>query len=115
MAQIPCLNCYRKHIATAMVFEDEAGIGEDYPLHKWLAVGELHAAEKEIYRQYPVLAEMTRAQRIMYMNDDIPINTLELIELACQLEEKENSEAKTDVDMKTINPEENQELLLGQS
>lgn len=89
MSQESCLDCYKKHVATAMVFEDEASIGNDYPLHKWLAVGELHAAEKEVVKDFPVLAQMTRDHRIQYQENDIHIPTLTLIQLANSLEENE--------------------------
>jgi hypothetical protein len=94
MAQKACLDCYRKHIATAMVFEDEASIGSGYPLHKWLAVGELNAAEKEINEKYPLLAQITREHRIAYQQNGIPVPTLVLIDLANQLEEDEEKENK---------------------
>lgn len=89
MAQETCLNCYRKHVATAMVFEDEATIGNGYPLHKWLAVGELNAAEKEVAKDFPLLSQITRQHRIAYQEEGIPVPTLELIELANQLEDSE--------------------------
>lgn len=92
MAQETCLDCYRKHVATAMVFEDEAAIGNGYPLHKWLAVGELHAAEKEIHKDYPILAQMTREHRVAYQVDNTPVPTCQLIELANQLENSEENE-----------------------
>jgi len=91
MAQDTCLDCYRKHVATAMVFEDEAAIGSDYPLHKWLAVGELHAAEKEVRKDFPILAQMTREHRLAYQVDNVAVPTIMLIELACQLEENEEN------------------------
>lgn len=89
MAQETCLDCYRKHVATAMVFEDEASIGNGYPMHKWLCVGELHAAEKEVRRDYPILAQITREHRVAYQVDDVPVPTVELISLATELEESE--------------------------
>jgi len=96
MAQESCLDCYRKHVATAMVFEDEAAIGTDYLLHKWLAVGELHAAEKEIRKDHPILAQITREHRVAYQQDDVPIPTLMLIQLATELEEAEEKEEEED-------------------
>lgn len=88
MGQESCLDCYRKHIATSMVFEDEAEIGNGYPLHKWLAIGELHAAEKEIRIQFPALAQITREHRIAYQQDNTPVPTEDLLDLAQQLEEE---------------------------
>jgi len=96
MAQETCLDCFRKHVATAMVFEDEAEIGNAYPLHKWLAIGELHAAEKEVRKMYPLLAQITREQRILYQKDGVPVQTLMLITLANELEESEENEQKED-------------------
>jgi uncharacterized protein (DUF1697 family) len=92
MAQESCLDCYRKHIATSMVFEDEAEIGHGYPLHKWFAIGELHAAEKEIRKIYPFLAQITREHRLAYQHDNTPVPTEELLDLAQQLEDDENEE-----------------------
>ena len=100
--QISCLNCFRKHIATAMVFEDEAAIGGAYPLHKWLAIGELNAAEKEVAWNFPILATITRNHRIAYQEDNVPFPTLDLIKMADDLEnaekeiEKENSQPVED-------------------
>jgi len=92
MAQESCLDCYRKHIATAMVFEDEASIGMGYPLHKWLAVGELNAAAKEVSKEYPILAAMTRDHCKAYQDEDEPVPTTELIFLANELEKEEKNE-----------------------
>ncbi len=88
--QITCLDCYRKHIATAMSFEDEAAIGDDYLEHKWLAIGELNAAAKECAKKYPILANMTRDYYKAYILNNTPIPTIELIRLATELSEKEN-------------------------
>jgi len=100
MAQETCLDCYRKHVATSMVFEDEAAIGNDYPLHKWLAIGELHAAEKEIRKDYPILAQMTREHRLAYQLDNVPVPTITLIALAGELEDSEEKDEEID----TIDP-----------
>jgi hypothetical protein len=104
MAQESCLDCYRKHIATAMVFEDEAAICGAYPLHKWLAVGELNAAAKEVQKEFPILANMTREHCLAYQNDGIAIPTCELLQIACELEkdlekEEELSFAEKVVDL----------------
>lgn len=100
MAQKTCLDCYRKHVSTAMVFEDEASIGNGYPNHKWFAVGELNAAEKEVRLEFPLLAQITREHRIAYQTDNIPVPTEELIELANQLDQEENVQEKENLDDK---------------
>lgn len=92
MSQKTCLDCYRKHVSTAMVFEDEASIGNQYPNHKWFAIGELNAAEKEVCIDFPLLAQITREYRISYQVDNKPVPTEELINLANQLENNEESE-----------------------
>jgi hypothetical protein len=88
--QDTCLNCYRKHIATANVFENEAKLG--YPNHKWFAVGELVAGENEVLKDYPSLAIITRNKRLDYMNEDKPIDTLDLITLSLELEDIEEKD-----------------------
>jgi hypothetical protein len=93
VSQNSCLNCYRKHVATAMSFEDEARIGNAYPQHKWLAVGELNAAAKEVAWKYPLLAQLTRDYCLAYQNFDEPVPTIELLITADQIEESENKEA----------------------
>ena len=91
-----CLDCYRKHIGTANAYENESPLG--YPSHKWLAIGEICAAEHEVLKKYPELAEITRNYRKEFMEKNIPFPTLDLIELANQLEIqeiKEKEEAET--------------------
>jgi hypothetical protein len=83
-----CLQCFCKHIATANVYEEEAKLG--YPLHKWLAVGQLAAAENEVLTKYPELSETTREYRKQFMDNDSPVPTLELINLALNILEEEN-------------------------
>ena len=78
--QDSCLDCYRKHIATANVFENESRLG--YPEHKWLAIGELVAAEIEVLKDFNALSAVTRDARLRFMNDNEPIDTLNLIKLA---------------------------------
>lgn len=87
--QSTCLDCYRKHIATAMVYENESRLG--YPLHHWLAVGELCAAENEVVNKYPELATTTREYRKKLMIEGSSIPTLELISLATELERLEKA------------------------
>lgn len=107
MSQESCLDCYRKHIATAMVFEDEASICGAYPLHKWLAVGELNAAAKEVTKEYPILAAMTREHCLAYQQDDVSIPTCDLIQLANDLEKDE--EFSEGEDVKNLNNSEDGE------
>ena len=89
MSQESCLDCYREHIATSMVFEDESTISGDYTEHKWLAIGELKAACKECVKEYPILAQITREHYIRFRDLNIPVPTIELIQLANQIEEQE--------------------------
>lgn len=96
MSQLSCLDCYRKHIATSMAFEDEASIGEGYPDHKWLAIGELNAASKEVINKYPILAEITREHCLQYQVNNISIPTLLLIKLATEIEKGEEKYDKSD-------------------
>jgi len=101
MSQESCLDCYRKHIATAMSFEDEATIGYGYPLHKWYAIGEMNAAAKEVVKEYPVLAGITRDYCKSYQLDDISLPTDELIRLSLEIEADENKEEKGEENLKT--------------
>jgi len=104
MAQIACLNCYRKHVATAMVFEDEANIGFAYPIHKWFAIGELNAAAKEISCEYPILAQMTREASKAYELDCVPVPTEQLIQIANDLEKDVENEETPQKDVsETLN------------
>ena len=89
IVQASCLDCYRKHISTAMVYENESHLG--YPLHHWLAIGELCAAENEVLLKYPELANTTREYRKKLMMQGEPIPTLELISLAKNIEDYEKS------------------------
>lgn len=90
--QVSCLNCYRKHIATANVYENESHLG--YPLHRWLAVGELCCAENEVLNKYPELAATTREYRLKLMMEGVPVSTLDLITLATDLESMEKAAEK---------------------
>jgi hypothetical protein len=61
-----CYFCTRKHLGYAEAFMQEAING--YPLHKWLAVGQMCAAEGEIMPNHPEMAEEIRKHRVEYMN-----------------------------------------------
>lgn len=93
-----CLSCYRKHISTAMVYENESHLG--YPLHHWLAVGELCAAENEVLQKYPELAVTTREYRIKFMQEGLTVPTLELISIATDLERMEKASESSPQDNK---------------
>lgn len=82
--QESCLDCYRKHISKANVFENESLLG--YPEHKYLACGELSCAEDEVLRDYPALASLTRDYRMKYYFEDIPVPTIELIKMSLDIE-----------------------------
>lgn len=60
-----CLDCARKHLASAFVFLNEAHLG--YPDHRWLAVGELNHAEIEVLDEFPELAGEIRQVRLVVM------------------------------------------------
>lgn len=53
-----CLDCVRKHLATAFTFLNETHLG--YPEHRWLAVGELTHASLEAADLYPEFANKIR-------------------------------------------------------
>lgn len=81
-----------------MVFEDEASIGNAYPIHKWFAVGELNAAAKEIVVEYPILSQMTREYCLAYQVDNTPVPSEELIEIANQLEKEQEKQEERDTE-----------------
>ena len=76
MIRKPCLDCTRKHIASALVLMIE--YVQTHSHHIWLAVGELNQAEQECMFQCPSLAEKIRDARlkIMEYNDKYgaPVN-----------------------------------------
>lgn len=95
--QEECYFCTRKHIGYAEAFMQEAING--YPDHKWLAVGQLCAAEGEIMSAHPEMAELIRKHRVEYMDDmHYAVPTVELIEkvtiLARDVGESENKDDK---------------------
>ena len=57
-----CIKCACKHIsqARALLIESETA----YPVHYWYAMGHLAEAEEELYKDYPDLMIMVRAERI---------------------------------------------------
>ena len=95
--QEECYFCTRKHLGYAEAFMQEAING--YPMHKWLAVGQLCAAEGEIMSAHPEMSELIRSHRVEYMDDmtyAVPI--VELLEkitiLARDIGESENKDDK---------------------
>ena len=76
-----------------MTYENESHLG--YPLHLWLAVGELCCAENEVLNKYPELAATTREYRKKLITEGACIPTLELIALATDLERMEKASEKS--------------------
>lgn len=83
-----CLSCGKKHIAKAIILLSESKL--DYPLHKWLALGNLSEAEDELVNEYPKLANRIRQARIDIELGNYSGNLLDFIE---ELEMLENEEA----------------------
>jgi len=65
--RISCLSCARKHLSKAEALMDEAQLG--YPLHAWLAIGQMSEAEDELLKKYPEMANVIRAERINYVDN----------------------------------------------
>ncbi len=79
-----CINCCMKHIGTAIVLMEEASNG--YPVHKWLAVGELNEAANEIIRDFPDIAYNIREIRHSITEDNN--HSYKIMELLNTLHEK---------------------------
>lgn len=90
-----CFYCTRKHLAQAEVLMTEAKLG--YPMHMYLAIGHLAEAEAEILAEDEALAKYIRSKRKAY-EEGSDIDTLELIEMVCELESSV-SESDTDAQM----------------
>lgn len=58
-----CADCALKHIAQASILLSEAHQG--YPTHLFYALGHMAEAADELVKEYPVYAEMVRAERKM--------------------------------------------------
>ena len=83
-----CLNCSRKHLATAIAQLTESMQG--YPAHRWLAVGEMNEASAEILGKSRKLADEIRAERLAVMENSAYMpNLLDLIERITELDEAE--------------------------
>lgn len=74
-----CYECTLKHLGQAFVLIDEAENG--YPLHKWIAIGHLAEAEREIYVKHPEIAEHIRETRKIYYQSDGKPDFFELFEM----------------------------------
>lgn len=66
MARPSCIRCTIKHITKAIALLVESRLG--YPLHRFLAVGELAEAEAEALRWYG-LAVSIREERVRILDD----------------------------------------------
>jgi len=76
----PCLSCLMKHISKAIILLSESQLG--YPLHFWLALGNLSEAEDEIVDLYPEFAKKIREIRL-----GLEIGTVTYEEVMALLEE----------------------------
>lgn len=81
-----CLDCVRKHLGQASALMAE--VRQDYPAHRWLAVGHMAEAAEECVKDYPKLADEIRKHRLRYMMDlDYAVPIVKLIEMASGLAE----------------------------
>lgn len=79
-----CLDCVRKHLGQASALMAE--VRQDYPAHRWLAVGHMAEAAEECVKDYPKLADEIRKHRLRYMMDlDYAVPIVKLIEMASRL------------------------------
>lgn len=85
-----CLCCAKKHISKAIILFAEAKLG--YPLHFWLALGNLSEAEDECVRDYPKLARSIREARIKIEVGKYNGNLLDFIEEVLRIEQAETFE-----------------------
>lgn len=79
-----CLCCVKKHIAKAIILLSEAKLG--YPLHFYLALGNLSEAEDECVRDYPELANEIRDIRLEIEVDTFNGNLLDIIKKVLEIE-----------------------------
>lgn len=63
----PCEECFKEHIAKAVVLLTEAGLG--YPEHRWLAIANLAEASAEIMGINIVLANEVRGVKLRMIQD----------------------------------------------
>ena len=79
-----CLFCVLKHLGQASALMSEAR--QDYPAHRWLAVGHMAEAAEECCSGFPKLAAEIRKHRVRYMEDlDYVVPIVKLIEMASKL------------------------------
>lgn len=83
-----CLSCGKKHIAKAIILLSESKLG--YPLHKWLALGNLSESEDELIDDYPDIATRIRQARIDIENNEYEGNLLDFIQ---ELEEVDKDDS----------------------
>lgn len=63
----PCVDCFCKHIAQAIILINESFMG--YPDHKWLAVAHLQEAAEEIIGLYPKIAtDVLQEQKMVQLD-----------------------------------------------
>jgi len=72
-----CLDCVRKHLAQAMILQEESLLG--YPQHKWLAIGHLAEASSECVSRFPELANRIRDLRKEYETQDTEFDIMPLL------------------------------------
>ena len=65
----PCEDCYKEHIAKAIININESLIGGAYPKHRWLAIANLAEASAEILGLNPTLAKEIRDEKIKMVAD----------------------------------------------
>jgi len=81
-----CLLCVLKHLGQAAALMSETR--QDYPAHRWLAVGHMAEAAEECCKDYPKLADEIRKHRLRYMTGlDYVVPIVKLIEMASKLAE----------------------------
>lgn len=81
-----CFDCVKKHLGSAGIFVKETKLG--YPDYDIWVIGELEHASDECLREHKDLAEVIRAHRIKWMNDNnhiIPFEELNKYIKTCQL------------------------------
>ena len=75
-----CVKCALKHIAQARALLLEKCKG--YPHHYWYAMGHLAEAEDELVKEYPLLANIVRDERLLLeTNKEYDIDFKNLISL----------------------------------
>ena len=84
MARNSCLDCVRKHIASASISMDEAANG--YPFHRWYAVGDLDHAASECRKEHPRFSRIIRKAWLDIINGGDP-DFDRLILMACYLDD----------------------------